>query len=59
MKIEEKVLNYLEINKTSYQVEVNYTLKKRIQNNPTWEDAFYQSEWVKINSSWVIFIISL
>ena len=24
-----------------------YTLKKKIENNSTWEGAFYQSEWVK------------
>ena len=30
-------------------------LKKMIESNSTWEGAFYQSEWVKINSSWVIF----
>ena len=34
-------------------------LKKKIENNSTWEDVFYQSEWAKINSSWVIFIFSL
>ena len=34
-------------------------LKNKIENNSTWEDAFYQSELVKINSSWVIFIFSL
>ena len=28
-------------------------LKKKIENNSTWEGAFYQSEWVEINSSWV------
>ena len=24
-------------------------LKNKIENNSTWEGAFYQSEWVKIN----------
>ena len=28
-------------------------LKNKIENNSTWEGAFYQSEWVKINSKWV------
>ena len=32
-------------------------LKKKIENNSTSEGAYYQSEWVKINSSWVIFSI--
>ena len=27
-----------------------------IENNSTWEGAFYQSEGVKVNSSWHIFI---
>ena len=31
-------------------------LKNKIENNSTWESAFYQNEWVEINSSWVIFI---
>ena len=34
-------------------------LKKKIENNSTWEGVFYQSEWVKINSTSVIFIFSL
>ena len=34
------------------------TLKKQ-RLKITWEDAFYQSEWVKANSSWVIFVFSL
>ena len=29
-------------------------LKYKIEKNTTWEGAFYQSEWVKIKSSWVI-----
>ena len=32
-----------------------YTLKNKIENNSTWEVAFHQSEWVKNNSSCVIF----
>ena len=28
--------------------------KNKIGNNSTEEGAFYQNEWVKINSSWVI-----
>ena len=31
-------------------------LKNKIENNSTSEVAFYQSEWVKINSSWVIIV---
>ena len=34
-------------------------LKKKIENYLTWEGAFYQSEWVKINSSGVIFVFTL
>ena len=34
-------------------------LKIKIENNSTWEGAFYQSEWVKMNSSWVILVFSL
>ena len=33
-----------------------YVLKTKIENNSTWEDAFYQSEWAKINSIWVHFM---
>ena len=37
----------------------NHTrLKNKIENNSIWEGAFYQSEWVKINSCWVISIFS-
>ena len=35
------------------------SLKKKLENNSTWEDAFYQSEWVKINTNWVILVFSL
>ena len=31
-------------------------LKNKIENDSTWEGVFYQSESVKFNSSWVIFI---
>ena len=31
-------------------------LKNKIESNSTWERTFYQTEWVKINSSCVIFI---
>ena len=31
-------------------------LKKKTENNSAWEGAFYQSDWVKINSSWVILV---
>ena len=34
-------------------------LKKMIESNSTWEGAFYQSEWVKMNLSWIIPIFSL
>ena len=34
-------------------------LKNKIENNLTWEIAFTQSKWAKINSSSVIFIFSL
>ena len=37
----------------------NTRLKKKTENNSTWEGAFYQSEWVKINSDWVILVFSL
>ena len=33
-------------------------LKNKIENNWTWEGAFYQSEWVKNNSNWVILVFS-
>ena len=29
-------------------------LKNKIENNSTWKGAFYQNEWVKIDSNWVI-----
>ena len=35
-----------------------YILKIKIENNSTWEGAFFLGEWVKINSSWIIVIIS-
>ena len=34
-------------------------LKNNAENNSTWDGAFYQSEWVKINSlSWDILVFS-
>ena len=30
--------------------------QKMIESNSTWEGAFYQGEWAKINSSWVILV---
>ena len=30
----------------------------KIENNSTWEGAFYQGEWAKDNSSWVILVFS-
>ena len=37
----------------------SYTrLKNKIENTSAWEGALYQSEWVKMNSSWVILIFS-
>ena len=35
------------------------SLKYKIESNSIWKDAFYQSEWVKFNSRWVIFFFSL
>ena len=32
-------------------------LKIKVENNSTWEGAYYQSEWVKINS--VILVVPL
>ena len=32
-------------------------LKNNIENNSIWDGAFYQNEWVEINSSWVIFTL--
>ena len=34
-------------------------LKKKIENNSSWEGSFYQSGWVKISSSWDILDFSL
>ena len=34
-----------------------HAYKTRLKKNSTWEDALYQSEWVTINSNWVIFIM--
>ena len=34
-------------------------LKSKIENSLIWESVFYQSEWVKINSSLVILVFSL
>ena len=33
--------------------------KNKIENNSTCEGAFYQSEWVKFNSRWLILVFSL
>ena len=41
------------INKT---IQYITRLKKMIENNSSWEGAFYQSEWIKINPSSVLFI---
>ena len=38
---------------------VHTHLKNKIENNSTWEGEFYQSEWVKIYSSWVILVFWL
>ena len=40
-------------------VEIYTRSKNEIENNSAWEGVFYQSEWVKINSSWVILVFSL
>ena len=32
-------------------------LKNKIESNSTWEGAFYQSKWVKINSSLLVKVI--
>ena len=37
---------------------INTSLKKKIENNSTWEGPYYQIEGVKINSSLIIFIFS-
>ena len=45
---------------TELLIIIYYILKKsKIENNSTWEGAFYQSEWDEINWSWVILIFSL
>ena len=31
-------------------------LKHTIENNSTWDDAFYENDWIKINSSWVTLV---
>ena len=51
----EAVMSASDYVETSYRV----CLRNKFENNSTWEGAFYQSEWDKINSSWVIFIFSL
>ena len=33
--------------------KICYIQKTKIENDSTWEGAFYASEWAKINSSWV------
>ena len=30
---------------------ISTRLKNKVENNSTWEGAFYESKWVKINSS--------
>ena len=34
-------------------------LKKKMENNSTWEGAIFLDEWVKINSNWIIFILRI
>ena len=37
----------------------NGRLKNMIENNSTYEGAFYQSEWVKINTNYSFVVISV
>ena len=39
--------------------QMSTRLKKNIENNLTWEGAFYQSAWIKTNWSWVTLVFSL
>ena len=34
-------------------------LQNKTEKNSSWERAFYESEWVKINSSWIILVFSI
>ena len=42
---------------TQFCPEMSASLRNKIENNSTWEGAVYQSEWVKINSTWVTLVI--
>ena len=45
--------------KSSFPFQYCTRLINKIENNSTWEGAFYQSEWVNVYSSWVILVFSL
>ena len=53
------MLNNREMYEESLKNGPRTGLKNKIENNSTWGGAFYQSEWVKINSSWVTLVFSL
>ena len=45
------------VNSTSYQSEKYIRLEKtKNEYNSSWESAFYQNKWAKINSSWFILV---
>ena len=54
------MVNYAKMHCKSIIVVLNgkVTLKIKIEIDWTWEVVFYLDECVKINSRWVIFIIS-
>ena len=58
-----KWIKYCICNKKLYDnffmLHYNPRLKNKIENNSICEGSFYQSEWVKINSSWIIFVFLL
>ena len=56
---EENTLESVEVLPKYVELDKTILNAKKVENNSTWKGAFYQSEWVKINSSWVILIFSL
>ena len=46
-------MNYSHCIYDSFPIVIFCTLKNKTENNSFWEGAFYQSKWVKIDSSWV------
>ena len=67
LKYEIEIINFNEQNHSTKDLytlnwgvqKSKFVSKNKIEDASIWEDAFYQSEWVKINASWVVLVFSL